>query len=151
MHKFFDKTRYFFHFSYFFRGLGGLHFVQIHQHQAALQRGGQHGVDLARCWLVGFGGCCHIIPPISLSPISKGATHLDTPLPKHIEQDSKNLHQQTSSLSCATMASFCHWLHTALNSARACGSASKISSNSIRSLITEKSISHPLRMSTPFL
>ena len=70
-------------------------------------------------------------------------------LQKHREHDSKGLHQQVSSaqishshaaLSCATMASFCHWSHTALNCARAFGSASKTSSQLIISLITENSL-----------
>jgi hypothetical protein len=78
-------------------------------------------------------------------------------LQKHREHDSKGLHQQVSSaqmshshaaLSCATMASFCHWSHTVLNSARAFGSASKTSSNSIRSLITENSIPQNQKLST---
>jgi hypothetical protein len=83
---------------------------------------------------------------------------MDYALPKHIEHDSKGLHQQVSvsvqmshshaALSCTAMASFCHWSHTASNSARACGSASKTSSNSIRSLITENSIPQNQRLST---
>ena len=50
--------------------------------------------------------------------------------------------------SCAMTASFCHSLQTASNSARACGSASKTSSQLILSLITENSISQFWKMST---
>ena len=50
-------------------------------------------------------------------------------------------HSQSLALSCAMMASFCHWSQTVSNSARAFGSASKTLFNSIWSLI----IFHSLR------